>query len=178
MTRSVGQGGNVAVPRTVRPVAELPRAQGVSTQAVPAQGGALRNDTGAEEPPVAAPAREDVSGEQDERLGRAVTGLTIRQLARRGMSRWELEQLLTTREIASEVYGPELDRLEAMGVIDDASLAATLAFAQHSRKGRGKSAIEQDLKRRHIDPELIELALGDIADEDELMCCSGTLVEV
>ena len=106
--------------------------------------------------------------EETERLARKASGLTIRQLARRGMSRWELEQLLTKREIDPEVFAPELDRLQAMGVIDDASLAATLAFTQHSRKGLGRSAIELDLKRRHIDPELIEEALADIADEDEL----------
>ncbi|WP_434317898.1 regulatory protein RecX [Leifsonia sp. P73] len=106
--------------------------------------------------------------EESERLARKASGVTIRQLARRGMSRWELEQLLTKREIAPEVFGPELDRLAAMGVIDDASLAASLAFTQHSRKGLGRSAIELDLKRRHIAPELIEEALADIADEDEV----------
>lgn len=84
------------------------------------------------------------------------------------MSRWELEQLLTRREIDPEVYLPELDRLEAMGVIDDASLAATLAFTQHSRKGLGRSVIEQELKRRHIDPVHIETALADIGQDDEL----------
>lgn len=110
----------------------------------------------------------EVEDEETERLTRKTAALTIRQLARRGMSRWELEQLLTKREIAPEVFAPELDRLEAMGVIDDASLAATLAFTQHSRKGLGRSAIELDLKRRHIAPELIEDALADIADEDEL----------
>ena len=112
-----------------------------------------------------------VADEVDEETGRQTrkaTGVAIRQLARRGMSRWELEQLLTKREIEPEVFGPELDRLEKLGVIDDASLAATLAFTQHSRKGLGRTVIEQDLKRRHIDPELIEAALEDIGDDDEL----------
>jgi SOS response regulatory protein OraA/RecX len=106
--------------------------------------------------------------EEAERQALKVTAVTIRQLARRGMSRWELEQVLLKREIEPEVFGPELDRLEAMGVIDDASLAVSLAFTQHSRKGLGRTAIEQELKRRHIDPVLIETALADIADEDEL----------
>ncbi|WP_223227618.1 hypothetical protein [Leifsonia xyli] len=132
MTRPGGQDGNLAVRRTVRPVAELPRAQGVS-----AQGGALWNDTWAPEPPVAAPAREDGSGEERERLGRRATGFTIRQLARRGMSRWELEQLLTMREIPSEVYGPELDRLEAMGAIDDARSQRRSPSRSTAGKGSG-----------------------------------------
>jgi SOS response regulatory protein OraA/RecX len=113
-------------------------------------------------------AGEHETAEEAERQTQKVTAVTIRQLARRGMSRWELEQVLLKREIEPEVFGPELDRLEAMGVIDDASLAVSLAFTQHSRKGLGRTAIEQELKRRHIDPVLIETALADIADEDEL----------
>lgn len=110
----------------------------------------------------------DEADDETARQTRKTSGLAIRQLARRGMSRWELEQLLTKREIAPEVFGPELDRLEALGVVDDASLAASLAFTQHSRKGLGRTAIEQELKRRHIDPELIEIALADIGADDEL----------
>jgi len=120
---------------------------------------------------MAVASSDDASEEPDEkteRQTRKATGVAIRQLARRGMSRWELEQLLTKREIDPEVFGPELDRLEKLGVIDDASLAATLAFTQHSRKGLGRTVIEQDLKRRHIDPELIEAALEDIGEDDEL----------
>lgn len=110
----------------------------------------------------------DEADDETARQTRKTSGLAIRQLARRGMSRWELEQLLTKREIAPEVFGPELDRLETLGVVDDASLAASLAFTQHSRKGLGRTAIEQELKRRHIDPELIEAALADIGEDDEL----------
>lgn len=110
---------------------------------------------------------EDEENEEDERIARQASGLVIRQLARRGMSRWELEQLLCKREITPEVFGPELDRLEEMGVVDDASLAASLVSSQHRRKGRGRMVIEQELKRRHIAPELIERALADIADDDE-----------
>jgi regulatory protein len=164
-----------------RPVAELPGAAAADGVAGAETTGATErwNNTWAAEPSRASggaapegaslaaddPEAED---EETERLTRKTTALTIRQLARRGMSRWELEQLLIKREIVPEVFAPELDRLEAMGVIDDASLAATLAFTQHSRKGLGRSAIELDLKRRHIAPELIEEALADIADEDEL----------
>ncbi|MEY9851087.1 regulatory protein [Leifsonia sp. EB41] len=170
-------------PGVVRPVAELPGAQEAAA-AGSDEASERWNNTWAGEPvrrstavdatsspdPSASPETGMASAddEETERLARQASGVTIRQLARRGMSRWELEQLLTKREIAPEVFGPELDRLAAMGVIDDASLAASLAFTQHSRKGLGRSAIELDLKRRHIAPELIEEALADIADEDEV----------
>lgn len=137
-----------------RPVAELP------------DGG--WNNTWGSEPVAAAAAVAEEVDEETERQTRKTTGLAIRQLARRGMSRWELEQVLTRRDIDPEVFGPELDRLQALGVIDDASLAVTLAFTQHSRKGLGRTAIEQELRRRHIDPALIEAALADIGEDDEL----------
>ena len=162
-----------------RPVALLPgvsEVQGTS-EARGRSGASGWNNTWAEEPasgvssssPPSSPSTPEEPGDGEiERLTRKTTAVTIRQLTRRGISRWELEQLLTKQEIAAEVFAPELDRLQAMGVIDDASLAASLAFTQHSRKGLGRSAIEQDLKRRHIEPELIEQALADIAEEDEL----------
>ncbi len=151
-----------------RPLAELPGASARDENSAPASASEQWNNTWASVPGGAPDETVEAEDEETERLTRKTTALTIRQLARRGMSRWELEQLLTKREIAPEVVAPELDRLEAMGVIDDASLAATLAFAQHSRKGLGRSAIELDLKRRHIAPELIEEALADIEDEDDL----------
>ncbi|MGO4300588.1 regulatory protein RecX [Leifsonia sp. RAF41] len=150
-----------------RPVVALPGSE--RPAGATAEGG-WNNTWGAEAVPPAGSVRagDEQPDEETIRQTRKTTGLAIRQLARRGMSRWELEQLLTKREIDAEVYGPELDRLEAMGVIDDASLATTLAFTQHSRKGLGRTAIEQELKRRHIDPVLIETALSDIGDDDEL----------
>ncbi|MGO4534002.1 regulatory protein RecX [Leifsonia sp. 2MCAF36] len=148
-----------------RPVVELASAERPSA-------GGWNNTWGGEPAASAASALGAGTGdeidEETERQTRKTTGVAIRQLARRGMSRWELEQLLNKREIDPEVYAPELDRLEAMGVIDDASLATSLAFTQHSRKGLGRTAIEQELKRRHIDPLLIETALSDIGDDDEL----------
>jgi SOS response regulatory protein OraA/RecX len=163
----------------VRPVVALPgeatsgeatagAARGRSGQKADAGVNARWNNTWGAEPPAPSIPDEAEVDEETVRQTRKTSGVAIRQLARRGMSRWELEQLLTKREIDPAVYGPELDRLEVLGVIDDAALAATLAFTQHSRKGLGRTAIEQELKRRHIDPVLIEAALADIGDDDEL----------
>ncbi|WP_231371273.1 regulatory protein RecX [Cryocola sp. 340MFSha3.1] len=163
----------------VRPVVALPgeapggdaaagAARGRPGQRTDAGSDSGWNNTWGAEPPAPSIPDEAEVDEETVRQARKTSGVAIRQLARRGMSRWELEQLLTKREIDPAVYGPELDRLEVLGVIDDAALAATLAFTQHSRKGLGRTAIEQELKRRHIDPVLIEAALADIGDDDEL----------
>ncbi|MDQ1582706.1 MAG: regulatory protein [Microbacteriaceae bacterium] len=94
--------------------------------------------------------------------------VSMHQLARRGMSRWELEQVLEKRGVDVDLAAAELDRLEGVGLLDDAALAVTLVYTQHTRKGLGRSAIAQELKRRHIDADLIADALSEIEDDDEL----------
>jgi regulatory protein len=105
---------------------------------------------------------------EDGKQVKRASNVSIHQLARRGMSRWELEQVLAKREIDPAIAQAELNRLESVGLLDDAALAVTLVYTQHTRKGLGRSAISQELHRRHIAPELIEEALAEIADEDEL----------
>ncbi|MFP3465771.1 regulatory protein RecX [Leifsonia sp. SIMBA_070] len=168
--RGAGMTGTAkaATAKTGTPKAGTPKAGTAKPAAVlpVVTDGGWNNTWGAERQTAAS--LPDEVDEEAARQTRKTSGLAIRQLARRGMSRWELEQVLTRREIEPEVYGPELDRLEALGVIDDASLAVSLAFTQHSRKGLGRTAIEQELKRRHVAPELIEAALADIGQDDEL----------
>ncbi|HEV7186150.1 MAG TPA: regulatory protein RecX [Leifsonia sp.] len=103
-----------------------------------------------------------------ENAGKRASNVSLNQLARRGMSRWELEQVLEKREIDPCTAQAEVDRLESVGLLDDEALAANLVYTQHTRKGLGRSAIEQELKRRHIDPLIIEEALEEIAADDEL----------
>jgi regulatory protein len=107
------------------------------------------------------------SGSSDTASTRAAN-VSMHQLARRGMSRWELEQVLEKRGVDVDLATAELDRLEGVGLLDDAALAVTLVYTQHTRKGLGRTAIAQELKRRHIDPDLIADALSEIEDDDEL----------
>jgi regulatory protein len=108
---------------------------------------------------------------QPDRGGKAATraaNVSIHQLARRGMSRWELGQVLAKRGVDETLAAAELDRLESVGLVDDAALAVTLVYTQHTRRGLGRAAIAQELRRRHVDAVIIEDALSEIADDDEL----------
>jgi regulatory protein len=92
---------------------------------------------------------------------------SMQSLTRRGMSRWELGKVLLARDLDEETVEFELDRLEGVGLIDDAALAETLVRTQHERKGLGRSALTAELRRRHIDQEQIDEALGLVGDDDE-----------
>jgi len=93
--------------------------------------------------------------------------VSMHALTRRGMSRWELEKTLLSRELDEEVVEAELDRLEGVGLLDDAALAETFVRTQHDRKGLGRGAITAELRRRHIDQEHIDAALEQVDDDDE-----------
>lgn len=101
------------------------------------------------------------------RADRRASNVAVHQLARRGMSRWELAQVLERRGVDERSAAAELDRLESVGLLDDAALAVSLVFTQHTRKGLGRSAIAHELKQRHIDQAIIDDALGELDDEDE-----------
>lgn len=93
--------------------------------------------------------------------------VSMHALTRKGMSRWELEKTLLSRELDSETVEAELDRLESVGLLDDAALADTLVRTQHDRKGLGRGALTAELRRRHIDQQHIDAALEQVDDDDE-----------
>ncbi|MHB1173281.1 MAG: regulatory protein RecX [Lacisediminihabitans sp.] len=107
--------------------------------------------------------RGRVEAKQPERAAR----VSMHALTRRGMSRWELENVLLARELDEQAVSAELERLEGVGLIDDAALAETLVRTQHERKGLGRSALAAELRRRHINQELIDQALTQVDDDDE-----------
>jgi regulatory protein len=93
--------------------------------------------------------------------------VSMHALTRRGLSRWELQKTLLSREFDEHIVEAELDRLEGVGLLDDAALAATFVRTQHERKGLGRGAIIAELRRRHIDQAHIDSALEQIDDDDE-----------
>lgn len=94
--------------------------------------------------------------------------VSMHALTRRDMSRWELEKILIARELDPAEIELEIERLEGVGLIDDAALAETFVRTQHERKGLGRSSLISELRRRHIDQEHIDTALEQLDGEAEL----------
>lgn len=118
-----------------------------------------------------APQSESATSHHDA-LGRGkkevrAENVSMHALARKGMSRWELEQTLLARDLEPNIVDEELRRLETVGLLDDAALAETFVRTQHERKGLGRSALSAELRRRHVAPEDIERALEQVDDDDE-----------
>ncbi len=116
----------------------------------------LHVDTAPEAPLAVAP-----------RASRRAENVSMAGLTRRNMSRWEIEKLLTSRELAADAIADELERLERVGLIDDAALAETLVRTKRERKGLGHQALVAELRRRHIDQSIIDAALDNADDPDD-----------
>jgi len=98
----------------------------------------------------------------------AARHVSITALARRGLSRRELERHLRDREFEQDEIDVELARLEEVGFIDDVALAQNLVGTLQERKGLGRSAIAAELTRRLLSPAAIEYALELIDSGDEV----------
>jgi regulatory protein len=156
----VGTAPETSVPETAVPETAVPDTS-VPDTAAPDTWLAPNTDTGPEGADAAAKA------ETPEDLRYRAERASMQSLTRRGMSRWELGKALLARDLDEETVEYELDRLEGVGLIDDAALAETLVRTQHERKGLGRSALTAELRRRHIDPVQIDEALAQVGDDDE-----------
>ncbi|MBH0131582.1 regulatory protein RecX [Salinibacterium sp. NK8237] len=96
-----------------------------------------------------------------------ISRVSMRALARRGMSSHEMTQFLGTREFESEEIEAEIERLEGSALLDDAALAETLTRTLRERKGLGSGGIIAELRRRKIDQEHIDAVVDFERDEEQ-----------
>ncbi len=116
-------------------------------------------------PTSEAPSKPPLSPEKS---AQRMENISLSALTRRGRSRWELGEVLRSRDVDPALVDEELDRLERVGLLDDAALAETIVRTQHERKGLGRSALINEMRRKHIDQDTIDHALEQLGDDDEL----------
>lgn len=102
------------------------------------------------------------------KAARRAENVSMSALTRRGQSRWELRQLLLARDLEPGAVDAELERLEGVGLIDDAALAEVIVRTHRERKGLGRAALVAELRRRRIDQDVIDAAIEHLGAEDEL----------
>ncbi len=90
----------------------------------------------------------------------------IRMLARRDLSRAELQQRLRAGGIPDASVAETLDEFERLGYLSDVRCAEAVVAR---RAGRfGKRAIARDLSERKVAPSAAREALGALESRDEL----------
>ncbi len=93
--------------------------------------------------------------------------IVLRRLESAPRTRAELAQTLAARGVPVEVGDRVLDRFTEVGLIDDAAFASLWVESRHRGKALARSVLRQELRRRGVDPEIIDDAVEAIDDDDE-----------
>ena len=103
--------------------------------------------------------------------------VAARYLGTRPRTRWEVERRLRRAEFDPPVIEATLERLTALGYLDDAAFARWWAEQRDRHSPRGRRMIEAELRQRGVPREVIEPfrrvhADPERAPEDELLPAS------
>lgn len=101
----------------------------------------------------------------DEKQFTRARNAAYRYLAFRPRSRKEVEQKLGEKEFAATVIRTVLDGLTRLGYVNDEKFAAQWASARVRLRGFGRRRIEQELRKKGIDRDIIRATLDSLFEE-------------
>lgn len=94
--------------------------------------------------------------------------ICLRLLDQRARTRTELATALRRRGVPDDAAELVLDRFGAVGLIDDDALALNYALAAHRERGLAGRAVAATLRRRGVDEETVQRAVGQIEQDAEM----------
>ena len=103
--------------------------------------------------------------------------LAWKAVSRRERTEHELRAFLEDKMIEPAAIEEAVAELAEAGFVDDAQYARRFAEDRRAIQSWGRERIERDLLRRGVDPVLIQRALTEGDDHDELSAALGVLGE-
>ncbi len=97
----------------------------------------------------------------------AARQVVLRKLTGSAKSRHQLAEALREKEFDEATSSAVLDRMEEVGLIDDAEFARVWVRTRHQTKGLGATALRHELAGRGVAEPLIEEAVAQLSAEDE-----------
>lgn len=118
------------------------------------------------EPPDGADRAAAVDRESDpEDVARTIV---LRQLTAAPRSRKQLYDVLMRRGCEPDIADRVLDRMEQVGLVDDAAYARSLVRTKQESRGLARRALREELRRKGVQEDEASAALDLVDDEDEL----------
>ena len=99
----------------------------------------------------------------------AARNIVLRRLTRAPQSRAQLEEALEAKGIPSPVIDSVLDRMEAVGLVNDVEYAAMFVRSRRASRGLAPRVLAQELRLKGISDEIITAELSAITPEDDRM---------
>ena len=93
--------------------------------------------------------------------------ICLRQLAVRARSRAELTGTLRRRGVADDVAEAVLDRLTAVGLINDDAFAAAVVSSARENRSLARRSLAAELRRWGVDDDVATAALAEVGTADE-----------
>lgn len=94
--------------------------------------------------------------------------IVLRRLTDQPRSRADLEQALAKKQVPAEVARTVLDRMEEVGLVDDAEFAHSWVHSRQRTKGLATRVLAMELRRKGIDDEVARVALGELDPHTEV----------
>ncbi len=110
----------------------------------------------------------DPADEEREAPRRRIENVSTAALARRGLSVSEVRARLIEKGFTSDQVEPEIQRLLDARYLDDRRLAEEIVRIETERKGKGRSAIVAELRRRGIEADDFDDVMAELDSDDEL----------
>jgi regulatory protein len=93
--------------------------------------------------------------------------IVLRQLTAAPRSRAQLAQALRRRGCPDDVATAVLDRMEEVGLVDDAAYAGMLVRSQQAGRGLARRALASELRARGVDDDTAGAALDEVDPHEE-----------
>jgi regulatory protein len=108
--------------------------------------------------------------------GKAYNAAT-RYLSYRRRSRAEVQQYLKDKDYDQTTSDLTIERLEGLGMIDDAAFAAAWIADRMRLKPRSRSRLVMELRQKGIAAEVIDGALSELSREDQVVALRGVIAK-
>ena len=112
----------------------------------------------------------DLFDHQAEDAKRQVRHRALLLLDQRARSRHELQERLVALDFDTRVIADVLDELEQSRLVNDHDFAMEWVRQRHELRGKSRSVLDQELRRKGISPEHRAAALEQVDDDAEYDC--------
>jgi regulatory protein len=102
--------------------------------------------------------------------------IALRKLTSRACTRHELDKALQAKKVPRTAIDAVLDRLEEVGLVDDASFAVDWVTSRQQRRHLSRQVLRRELQAKGVDRSAIDSAL-DHVDHDAELRSARELVE-
>jgi regulatory protein len=102
--------------------------------------------------------------------------IALRKLTARAHTRYELDQALQAKNVPQNVTDSVLDRLQEIGLLDDARFAGDWVTSRQERRHLSRRALRRELEARGVERSEIDRALASV-DRDAELTSAREIVE-